>query len=166
MEMAAAYGADAVYLAGSSFGMRATAASFGNGRLKEAVQYCSLRGVNVHVTCNTLPRNEEIEQLPAFLEEVQDAGAHALIVTDLGAFRLAQKYAPNVKLHVSTQAGVVNFESARMWHELGAARVILARELTLPEIAEIRAKTPRELELEVVHGAMCVSFSGRWSPTI
>lgn len=162
MEMAADYGADAVYLAGSSFGMRATAANFGGDTLARAVRYCAAHGVDVHVVCNTLPRNEEFDRLPAFLEEVRDAGAAALIVTDLGVFRLAQRYAPGVKLHVSTQAGIVNYESARMWHELGAAQVILARELTLDEIAEIRAKTPHELKLEVfVHGAMCVSFSGR-----
>jgi putative protease len=164
MEMAADYGADAVYLAGASFGMRATAANFGGDTLARAVRYCAAHGVDVHVVCNTLPRNEEFDRLPAFLEEVRDAGAAALIVTDLGVFRLAQRYAPGVKLHVSTQAGIVNYESARMWHELGAAQVILARELTLDVIAEIRAKTPHELKLEVYCPRSHVRFLSRRCP--
>ncbi len=162
LKFAVAYGAGAVYLAGTEFGMRREAASFDGEKLREAVRYCRARGVAVHVVCNTLPRNDEAARLPAFLEEVQDAGVSALILTDLGAFSLARKYAPRVSRHVSTQAGVVNYESARMWHELGASRVILARELSLEEIRELKAKVPKELEVEAfVHGSMCVSFSGR-----
>ena len=162
LRMAVAYGADAVYLAGADFGMRAFAGNFTRGQLEQAVQLCRRSGVAVHVTCNTMPRNDEVERLPEWLEYLGQLGVDAIIVADLGVFRLAQKYAPKVKLHMSTQAGVLNYQSARMWHELGASRVILARELSLEEVAEIRARTPRQLEVEVfVHGAMCVSYSGR-----
>ncbi|MGN1004794.1 MAG: U32 family peptidase [Oscillospiraceae bacterium] len=162
LRMAVAYGADAVYLAGGDFGMRAFAGNFTPEELGQAVALCHDKGVAVHVTCNTLPRNEEVARLPAFLERLEELGVDAAIVADLGVFRLAQKYAPHVKLHMSTQAGVANYESARMWYELGASRVILARELSLDEVRELRAKTPAELEVETfVHGAMCVSYSGR-----
>ena len=162
LRMAVAYGADAVYLAGSDFGMRAFAGNFDREELAEAVELCHHNGVQVHVTCNTMPRCEEVERLPDWLGYLDAAGVDAAIVADLGVFRLAQRYAPRLKLHVSTQAGVTNHEVARAWHELGASRVILARELSLDEIREIRAKTPRELEIEAfVHGAMCVSYSGR-----
>lgn len=162
LRMAAAYGADAVYLAGADFGMRAFAGNFRPEELAQAAVLCRRQGVAVHVTCNTMARNGEMDRLPAFLEALEEARVDAIIAADLGVFRLAQKYAPHVKLHMSTQAGVSNYQSARMWHELGAARVILARELSLDEVREIRARTPRELEVEVfVHGAMCVSYSGR-----
>lgn len=162
LRMAVAYGANAVYLAGGDFGMRAFAGNFTGEELAQAVQLCHSNGVQVHVTCNTLPRNDEVERLPTFLEQLDDVGVDAVIVADLGVFRLAQKYAPRAKLHMSTQAGVANYQSARMWHELGASRVILARELSLDEVRELRAKTPKELEVETfVHGAMCVSYSGR-----
>lgn len=159
---AVAYGADAVYLAGPDFGMRRDAGNFGGEALRQGVDFCHARGVKVYVTCNTLPRNEEVDRLPAFLGQAADAKVDALILTDLGAFSYAQRYAPHIQRHVSTQAGIVNYASACMWHSLGAKRVVLARELTLDEIREIREKTPKDLELEVfVHGSMCVSFSGR-----
>ena len=162
LRMAVAYGADAVYLAGTDFGMRAFAGNFDADQLRQAVKLCHARGVKVHVTCNTMPRNDEMDRLPAWLELVDDVGADAVILADLGVFRLAQRYAPHVKRHVSTQAGVTNYAVAAAWHELGAERVILARELSLDEIREIRARTPRTLEIEAfVHGAMCVSYSGR-----
>ena len=162
LRMAVAYGADAVYLAGGDFGMRAFAGNFTPEELEQAVRLCHAKGVKVHVTCNTLPRNGEVARLPEFLERLDAAGVDAVIVADLGVFRLAQRHAPHVQLHMSTQAGVANYESARMWHELGASRVILARELSMDEVRELRAKTPRELEVETfVHGAMCVSYSGR-----
>jgi len=162
LRMAVAYGADAVYLAGGDFGMRAFAGNFTPEELKRAVALCREHGVDVHVTCNTLPRNDEVVRLPEFLERLDDLRVNAIIVADFGVFRLAQKYAPHVKLHMSTQAGVANYETARMWHELGASRVILSRELSLNEVRELRAKTPAELEVETfVHGAMCVSYSGR-----
>lgn len=162
LRMAVTYSADAVYLAGSDFGMRAFAGNFTPDQLREAVAFCHARGVKVHVTCNTMPRNDEVSRLPAWLELIADAGVDAVIMADLGVFALAGKHAPGLKRHVSTQAGVTNYEVARAWHDLGADRVILARELSLEEVAELRAKTPRELEIEAfVHGAMCVSYSGR-----
>ena len=142
--------------------MRAFAGNFTGDELYQAVQYCHQRGVACHVTINTMPRNNEIAGLPAWLETLEDAGVDAVIVADLGAFTLAGKYAPHVKRHISTQASISNYETARAWHDLGASRVILARELSLDEVAELRAKTPRELEIEAfAHGAMCVSYSGR-----
>lgn len=162
LRMAVLYGADAVYLAGADFGMRAFAGNFSPEGLREAVAFAHAHGVRVHCTVNTMPRNEEMGRLPAHLELLEDAGLDAVILADLGAFRLAERYAPRAARHVSTQAGVTNYEAARVWHELGASRVILARELSLEEIRIIREKTPRSLELEAfVHGAMCVSYSGR-----
>ena len=155
-------GADAVYLAGSDFGMRAFAGNFDRKGLREAVELCHSRGVHVHVTCNTMPRCEEVDRLPEWLEHLDAVGVDAAIVADLGVFRMAQKYAPHLQLHVSPQAGVTNHAVAQAWYELGASRVILARELSLEEIRTIRDRTPRELEIEAfVHGAMCVSYSGR-----
>lgn len=162
LRMAVAYGADAVYLAGSDFGMRAFAGNFTPEELEQAVALCHAKNVAVHVTCNTMARNEEMDRLPAFMELLESLRVDAVIAADLGVFRTAQKYAPHVKIHMSTQAGVTNYQSACMWHELGASRVILARELSLDEIRELRSRTPRELEVETfVHGAMCVSYSGR-----
>ena len=162
LRMAVAYGADAVYLAGSDFGMRAFAGNFDRKGLREAVELCHSRGVHVHVTCNTMPRCEEVDRLPEWLEHLDAVGVDAAIVADMGVFRMAQKYAPHLQLHVSTQAGVTNHAVAQAWYELGASRVILARELSLEEIRTIRDRTPRELEIEAfVHGAMCVSYSGR-----
>ena len=162
LNMAIRYGADAVYLAGTSFGMRSFAGNFSPEELPLAVRLAHDHGVKVHVTVNTMARGEELKRLPAHLELLNACGADALIVADLGAFRLAQKYAPGCELHVSTQVSVANAASAAAWHELGAKRVVLARELSLEEIAEIRRQTPASLELEVfAHGAMCVSYSGR-----
>nr|WP_326166125.1 U32 family peptidase [uncultured Oscillibacter sp.] len=162
LRMAVLYGADAVYLAGTDFGMRAFAGNFSPEGLRQAVEFAHSHGVRVHCTVNTMPRNDEMDRLPAHLELLEDAGVDAAILADLGAFRLAERYAPHVRRHVSTQAGVTNYETARAWHEAGAGRVILARELSLEEIRTIRDKTPPSLELEAfVHGAMCVSYSGR-----
>ena len=162
LDSALRFGAGAVYLAGREFGMRAGPANFSNEELKKACLFAHEKGAKVYVTCNTLPRNGEIERLPGFLEAVEDAGADGLIVTDLGVLALAKRYAPRTEVHISTQAGIVNYQSARAFYDLGASRVVLARELSLEEIAEIRAKTDPKLELEAfVHGSMCVSFSGR-----
>ena len=162
LRMAVAYGADAVYLAGSDFGMRAFAGNFTPDEMEQAVKLCRANDVAVHVTCNTMARNGEMDRLPAFMELLESLRIDAVIAADLGVFRTAQKYAPHVKLHMSTQAGITNYQSACMWHELGASRVILARELSLDEVREIRSRTPKELEVETfVHGAMCVSYSGR-----
>lgn len=156
------FGADAVYLAGKEFGMRSSPANFGPEELAEAVAFCHEKGVGVYLACNNVPRNGELERLPGFLSEAGEAGVDGLIVTDVGVMRMAQKYASGTEIHISTQAGVANWACAEEFYNMGAKRVVLARELTLEEIAEIRAKVPRELELEAfVHGAMCVSFSGR-----
>ena len=160
--MAVQYGADAVYLAGREFGMRAAAANFDNDTLIRGVEYAHRAGVRVYVTCNTLPREDELQRLPEYLAFLQSAGVDALIIADLGVLSLAQKYAPHVKKHVSTQLGVVNSATANFLYDQGADTVVLARELSLDEIRQIRVNTPKDLRLEAfVHGAMCVSFSGR-----
>lgn len=160
--MAVDYGADAVYLAGTSFGMRSFAGNFSPEELPQAVAYCHGHGVKVHVTVNTMPRNAEAARLPDYLRQLDAVGVDALILADLGAFMQAGRYAPHCQRHVSTQCSIANYEAARAWYDLGAQRVVLARELSLAEIREIRAKTPPELELETfAHGAMCVSYSGR-----
>ena len=162
LKMAVAYGADAVYLAGTAFGMRSFAGNFTPEELPIAVKYAHDHGVSVHVTVNTMPRNDEICQLPAYLEQLQNAGVDALIVADMGAFTLAGKYAPGCARHISTQQSIANYECAQAWYDLGASRVVLARELNLKEITEIRQKVSPELEIETFgHGAMCVSYSGR-----
>ena len=162
LEMALAYGADAVYLAGKRYGLRAAAAGFEGEDMRRAASLCHAAGARMYVAVNILPHEGQLAALPAFLESAAEAGADAFIIADLGVMALAKRYAPQVPLHVSTQFGVVNSETANMLCDLGAKRVVLARELSLEEIASIRAHTPVELELEAfVHGAMCVSFSGR-----
>ncbi|MGE4275941.1 MAG: U32 family peptidase [Lawsonibacter sp.] len=162
LHMAVAYGANAVYLAGTTFGMRSFAGNFTPEELKRAVELCRAKGVRVHVTCNTMPRNDEVTRLPEWLEYLNDLGVDAVILADVGVLSLAKKYAPKVQCHISTQASIVNYAAAQAWYDLGASRVILARELSLDEIREIRAKSPKKLELEAfAHGAMCVSYSGR-----
>lgn len=162
LKMSILYGADAVYLAGTSFGMRSFAGNFSRSELPKAVALAHSQGVKVHVTVNTMPRNEEVIQLPEYLEQLDSAGVDALILADLGAFTLAGKYAPHCQRHISTQQSIANYACAQSWYDLGAQRVVLARELSLPEIAEIRARVSKDLELETFgHGAMCVSYSGR-----
>lgn len=162
LKMAVLYGADAVYLAGTSFGMRSFAGNFSPEELPKAVQYAHDHGVKVHVTVNTMPRNNELSGLPEHLERLNDCGVDALIIADLGVFRAAEKYAPRCERHISTQVSIANYNCANAWFELGAKRVVLARELSLEEIRTIRRNTPKELEIETfAHGAMCVSYSGR-----
>ena len=162
LKMAVLYGADAVYLAGTSFGMRSFAGNFSPEELPQAVRYAHDHGVKCHVTVNTMPRNDEIAHLPAYLEQLDSAGVDALIVADLGAFMLAGKYAPHCERHISTQQSIANYECAQSWFDLGATRVVLARECSLDEIRTIRQKVDPKLEIETFgHGAMCVSYSGR-----
>lgn len=162
LKMAAAYGADAVYFAGTSFGMRSFAGNFTPEELPLAVQFAHDHGVKCHVTVNTMPRNDEISRLPEYLERLDDAGVDALIVADLGAFTLAGKYAPHCQRHISTQQSIANYACAQAWFDLGATRVVLARECSLEEIRTIRQKVDPQLEIETFgHGAMCVSYSGR-----
>ena len=160
--MALRYGADAVYLAGRQFGMRSAAVSFSDEGLREAVALAHAQGARLYVTVNTLPREEELKVLPPYLEFLQDAGADALIIADLGVMALAKRYAPRLGLHVSTQLGVINSETAKVLYDMGADTVVLARETPLADIRQIRENTPPALRIEAfVHGAMCVSFSGR-----
>ena len=156
------YGADAVYLGGKNFGMRSAPANFSCQELEEGVALCHRRGVKVYVTCNTLPRNQELPEMVPFLKFCQEAGVDGFILSDLGVMALAKKHAPQVERHISTQFGVVNYAAAQACFELGASRVVLAREVPLSEIREIREKVDPRLELEAfAHGSMCVSFSGR-----
>ena len=142
--------------------MRAQSAKFDYDSLKIAADEVHRRGKRIYLTCNTLPHNDEIQYLEEFILQAQSAGVDALIANDIGVFSLIKKYAPDMEIHISTQAGIVNYVTANEFYNMGAKRVVLARELSLEEIAQIRAKTPKELEIEVfVHGAMCVSFSGR-----
>lgn len=162
LDMALAYGADAVYLAGGAFGMRAQAGNFSDEELALAFEKIHKMGKKGYVTVNVLPKNEDLHGLPAFLSLLEDLRADGMILSDLGVLALAKQYAPNVPIHISTQASVRNVEAAKQWVTLGASRIVLARELSLGEIAQIRAGLPSEVELEAfVHGAMCVSFSGR-----
>ena len=162
LEMALAYGADAVYLAGTEFGMRSAAGNFDNTEMEKAVKLAHGLSRRVYVTCNTLPREDELQRLPSYLEALDSFGVDGLIIADLGVMGLAKRYAPHTKLHVSTQLGVINSATARALYDLGADTVVLARETPLEDIRKIRANTPKELRLEAfVHGAMCVSFSGR-----
>ena len=162
LEAALMYGADAVYLGGDAFGMRAAPQNFNFEQLEDAVKLCHAKGVKVYLTCNTLARNDEILMLPSYLERWAEIGVDAFIVADIGVLSLCKKYAPNVPVHISTQAGIVNYVTANEFYNMGASRVVTARELSMTEIAEIRAKVPKDLEIECfVHGAMCVSFSGR-----
>ena len=162
LRYAVAYGADAVYMAGRQFGMRAAAQNFNDDALREGVAFAHAHGVKCYITVNVMPSNADLDALPAYLAFLQEIGADALIVADVGVIRLAKRHAPRVPLHISTQTSILNHEAANFWAELGAERIVLARELSLAEIAEIRAKTPESLAIEAfVHGAMCISYSGR-----
>ena len=162
LQMAVLYGADAVYLSGTSFGMRSFAGNFSDEELPRAVDFAHRHGVKVHATVNTMPRSSEVDRLPEHLEKLNDAGVDALILADLGAFTLAGKYAPRCQRHISTQQSIANYACAQAWFDLGAQRVVLARELGMDEIREIRRRVDPALELETFcHGAMCVSYSGR-----
>lgn len=156
------YGADAVYLGRKQFGMRSSPLNFNFEQLVATVNSAHARGIKVYLTCNTLPRNNEIPYFEQFVKEAVEAKVDALIVADIGLLMLIKRYAPNMEIHISTQTGIVNYITARELYDLGAKRIVLARELSLDEIAEIRAKTSPNLDIEAfVHGAMCVSFSGR-----
>ena len=162
MKAAILFGADAVYLAGNVFGMRAAADNFNNEELKEAIQYAHERGVKVYVTVNTMPRDNEYPMLKNYIANLALIKPDAVIVADVGVLALVKELAPEIEIHISTQANAVSAAACRAWYALGAKRVVLARELTLDEIKNIRANIPDELELECfIHGSMCVSYSGR-----
>ncbi len=162
LRAAISFGADAVYLAGKKFGMRSAPNNFTEDELEYAVNLAHENNVKVYLICNSVLRNDEIDELPGFLENAQRLGVDALIISDLGVMSMAKAYAPNVPVHISTQAGVANYMTAITLEKMGASRVVLARELSLDEITVLREKTPESLEIEAfVHGSMCVSFSGR-----
>ncbi len=162
LKVAVDFGADAVYIAGEEFGMRTAAAKFNMEDIIEGVKFAHSHGVLVYVTCNTVPHDDEMERLPEFLSFLNTSGVDAIIASDIGTISLIKKYAPNCKIHISVQSGVVNSATATEFYKMGAKRVVLARELSLEEIKHIRDNTPSDLEIEAfVHGAMCVSFSAR-----
>lgn len=162
LQYAVLYGADAVYCALPEFGMRAAPVNLTTGELHTGCLFAHARGKKVYLTLNTLPTNEELARLPKAIEEAAEAGVDAFIIADLGVLAMAKKYAPHVERHLSTQAGITNYAAATAAYEMGAKRVVLARECTLTDIAQIRDNCPQDLELEAfVHGAMCMSVSGR-----
>lgn len=162
LRAAVAFGADAVYLAAERFGMRARAANFRMDEIPAAVAFAHEHGVKVHVTCNILMHPDDIDGLPAFFRALDAAGVDAFIIGDLGAFAVAGEVSPRVERHVSTQASVANAAAARVWHSLGASRVVCAREMSLADIARLRQDAPPDLEIEAfAHGAMCMAVSGR-----
>lgn len=162
LKLALKFGADAVYLGGEQFGMLTNPSNFNADELKKAVELVHSYGKKVYLTCNTLPRNNEIEALPEFLKYAAQIGIDAFIIADIGVMDMAKKYAPEVEIHMSTQVGIVNYQTANTLYEMGAKRIVTARELSLDDIKTIRDKTPEDLQIEVfVHGAMCMSFSGR-----
>ena len=160
LKMALLYGADAVYLGGKAFGLRAFGGNFTNEELQEAVDFAHKLGKKIYVTVNIFPHNSDIAKLPAYLTFLNEIKVDAVLVADLGVFTLAKEYAPDVELHISTQANNTNWAAVNAWAELGASRVVLAREMSLEEVKEIREKCSVELEM-FVHGAMCISYSGR-----
>ncbi len=162
LKAAVRYGADAVYFAGQAFGMRAASGNFTNDEILEAVEYCHARGVKVYVTVNVMPRDSEYPLLREYVKFLATSGIDAAIVADLGVLALFAELAPDMEIHVSTQASSVSSADCIMWHKLGAKRIVLARELSLEEIRTIRRNIPDDIELETfVHGAMCIAYSGR-----
>lgn len=162
LKMAIIYGADAVYLGGEEFGLRAGAGNFSPEELCEGVEFAHSRGKRVYMTMNIIPHNEDFENMPGYIRQVRNAGVDAIIFSDPGILDLIKQEAPDMELHLSTQANNTNWRSAAFWHRQGVKRIILARELSYDEIKEIRENIPESLELEMfVHGAMCISYSGR-----
>ncbi len=156
------YGANAIYLGAKNFGMRASPDNFTFEELKKAVDHAHSKNVKVYLTANSLPRNNEIPLFEDFIKNVNNCGVDAVIVADLGLLALVKQFTPNMEIHMSTQTGIVNYATANQLYNMGVKRAVLARELSIDEIAEIRSKIPSDMEIEVfVHGAMCVSFSGR-----
>ncbi len=162
LKTAITYGADAVYAGGEEFSLRAAAQNFSKDDLLRGIEFVHNQNKKIYITANIFPHNKDIDEMPRFFEEMEKLSPDGLIISDLGAFMMAKKYAPSVPIHVSTQANNVNYMTVNAWGELGAERVVLGRELSFDEIKEIREKTPKEIELEAfVHGAMCISYSGR-----
>ncbi|WP_303058820.1 peptidase U32 family protein [Veillonella magna] len=160
LKMAIRYGADAVYCAGQAFGLRAGSANFNNEELKEAVEFVHAHGKKIYVTCNIIPHNEDLVGLEEYLQYLESIHVDAIIVADLGIFLLAKRVAPGLELHVSTQANTTNYLTTEFWKEQGAARVVVAREVSIKDIKTMRESADIEIEA-FIHGAMCISYSGR-----
>ncbi|NLY44056.1 MAG: U32 family peptidase [Clostridiaceae bacterium] len=162
LKMAFLYGADAVYIGGEEFGLRAAADNFTMDEMKEGIEFAHERGKKVYVTANIIPHNEDLIEFPQYVKQVYELGADAVIISDPGMFSIVKEIAPGMEIHISTQANNTNWKSVEFWYKLGAKRIVLARELSLAEIKEIRQRIPQDVELECfVHGAMCISYSGR-----
>jgi len=162
LKMAILFGADAVYIGGQRFGLRASADNFSLEDMKEGLAFAHQRNCKVYVTVNIIPHNEDLVGLPEYIKELDKLGVDAVIVSDPGIFNIVREAAPNMEIHISTQANNTNYLSARFWYDLGAKRIVVARELSINEIKEIVNNTPADMDIEAfVHGAMCISYSGR-----
>ena len=162
LKIAVLYGADAVYIGGEAYGLRAKAKNFSIETMKEGIDFAHAKGVKVYVTANIYAHNADFEGMADYFRDIEKIGADALIISDPGVFSLAREVVPNMEIHISTQANNTNWHSANFWHGLGAKRVVVARELSLGEIGEIRKNIPEDMDIEAfVHGAMCISYSGR-----
>ena len=162
LKIALKYGADAVYIGGESFSLRTAADNFTPDEMKEGIEYAHSMGKKVYITANIIPHNRDLAEMERYFKEIAQMGADAVIISDLGAFNICKRVAPELEIHISTQANNTNYATVQSWYELGAKRVVLAREMTLPEVREIRDNISSDCELEAfVHGAMCVSYSGR-----
>ncbi len=162
LKVAVTFGSDAVYIGGEAFGLRAKAKNFSTEEIREGITFAHAQGVKVYLTVNIFAHNEDLDGIRDYLTQIAPLGPDALIISDPGVFRIAREICPQIEIHISTQANNTNYATCLFWHELGAKRIVAARELSLAELAQIRAKMPDEMELEVfVHGAMCISYSGR-----
>ncbi|MBS4535362.1 U32 family peptidase [Clostridium sp. D2Q-14] len=162
LKIAIIYGADAVYLGGEEFGLRAKAKNFDIDQIKEGVEFAHKRGKRIYVTLNIIPHNEDLKGLDSYVLKLQDIGVDAVIISDPGVFSIVKELVPNMEIHLSTQANTTNFSTANFWFKQGVKRIVLARELSLEEIKDIKENTPEDLDIETfVHGAMCISYSGR-----
>ncbi|MBQ6937791.1 MAG: U32 family peptidase [Clostridia bacterium] len=162
LKIALKYGADAVYIGGEAFSLRVAADNFTPEEMKEGIEFAHAMGKKVYVTANIIPHNRDLKEMERYFKEIYELGADAVLISDLGAFNICRKAAPDLEIHISTQANNTNYMTVQSWHEMGAKRVVLAREMTLSEVREIRDNISRECELEIfMHGAMCVSYSGR-----
>lgn len=162
LKIAVLYGADAVYIGGEAYGLRAKAKNFDIDNMKEGIDFAHAHGVKVYVTANIYAHNADFEGMAEYFKQVQHMGADAILISDLGVFSVAKEAAPDLEIHISTQANNTNYKSAQMWYQLGAKRIVVARELSLKEIKQIRQNIPQDMDIEAfVHGAMCISYSGR-----
>ena len=162
LKTAVIYGADAVYIGGEAFGLRAKAKNFTNEEIKEGIAFAHEHGVKVYITANILAHNDDLAGVEAYFGELKEIGPDALIISDPGVFAIARRVIPDMEIHISTQANNTNYGTYRFWYDLGAKRVVTARELSLKEIKEIREHIPEDMEIEsFIHGAMCISYSGR-----